>query len=72
MNILSALSKLYASPILANDMIDSDMLITYLLNIYDATLVNNKNPLELYLSLFAGLLMFDDIKLIAETGIKSV
>ena len=72
MNILSALSKLYASPILSDNMISSKHLITYLINISNATLANNKEPLETYLSLFAGLLMFDDIKSLAETGIASV
>lgn len=72
MNILSALSKLYASPILSDSMISSEHLITYLINISNATLANNKEPLETYLSLFAGLLMFDDIKSLAETSIASV
>lgn len=72
MNILSALSKLYASPILANNMVDPNTLILYLINISNATLANNKDPLETYLSLFAGLLMFDDIKSIAEAGIKDI
>lgn len=72
MNILSALSKLYASPTLSNNMIDPNTLILYLINISGATLVNNKEPLETYLSLFAGLLMFDDIKIIAEAGVKDV
>jgi hypothetical protein len=33
MNIMNALTKLYATPGLADNMIDSKMLITYLLNI---------------------------------------
>ena len=63
MNILSALSKLYASPELSAAMINSDMLITYLINIDPSTVTYgaNKQPLETYLSLFAGMLMFDDI-----------
>ena len=63
MNILSALSKLYASPELSAAMINSDMLITYLINIDSETVTYgaNKQPLETYLSLFAGMLMFDDI-----------
>lgn len=74
MNILSALTKLYAAPGLSNAMIDSDMLITYLINISDATIThgNNLQPLETYLSLFAGLLMFDDISEIASHAIQQI
>ena len=72
MNILSALTKLYASPILADNMVNSNMLMTYLINISDATLAHNHDPLETYLSLFAGLLMFDDIKSIAEVSVNTI
>ena len=72
MNALSALTKLYASPILANNMVDPKLLMTYLLNISDVTLAANQAPLETYLSIFAGLLMFDDIKSLAETGTKEI
>lgn len=70
MNILNALAKLYAAPGINNAMINSDMLITYLLNIDESTLGNNRTPLETYLSLFAGLLMFDDISIMAQDGIN--
>ena len=43
MNILSALSKLYASPELAAAMINSNMLITYLINIDPSTVTNGAN-----------------------------
>jgi len=72
MNILSALAKLYSSPILSNSLIKPEMLITYLINISDVTLAHNKDPLETYLSLFAGLLMFDDIKTLAESGVRQI
>ena len=72
MNILSALAKLYSSPILYNSLIKPEMLITYLINISDVTLAHNKDPLETYLSLFAGLLMFDDIKTLAESGVRQI
>ena len=72
MNVLSALTKLYASPILADNMVDSKLLMTYLINISDATLAANQKPLETYLSIFAGLLMFDDIKSLAEAGVKEI
>ena len=72
MNILSALTKLYSSPILSNSLIKPEMLITYLINISEVTLAHNKDPLETYLSLFAGLLMFDDIRSLAESGIRQI
>ena len=74
MNILSALSKLYASNNLSSSMINPQRLMTYLINIDPVTLAGNANkqPLETYLSLFAGLLMFDDIKDIADGGINTV
>ena len=43
MNILSALSKLYASPELSAAMINSDMLITYLINIDPSTVTYGAN-----------------------------
>lgn len=72
LNAFSALSKLYASSQLSDSMIASKYLITYLINISDATLVNNKEPLETYLSLFAGLLMFDDIKSLTEINMNNI
>lgn len=74
MNIMNALTKLYAAPGLADNMIDSKMLITYLLNIDEQTVTHgeNKHPLETYLSLFAGLLMFDDIAEISSTAINNI
>lgn len=74
MNILSALSKLYASPELAAAMINSNMLITYLINIDPSTVTNgaNRQPLETYLSLFAGMLMFDDIVSMVEDATLNI
>ena len=74
MNALSALTKLYSATNLSTAMIDPEILITYLLNIDPVTLAGNLNrdPLQTYLSLFAGLLMFDDVKALAESGIKSI
>ena len=72
MRALNALAKLYASPVIANSMIDPQLLILYLINISEATLAVNQKPLEVYLSLFAGLLMFDDIKSLTESTIKQI
>lgn len=72
MRALNALTKLYASPVIANSMIDPQLLILYLINISEATLAVNQKPLEVYLSLFAGLLMFDDIRSLTESTIKQI
>ena len=72
MNAMSALTKMYASPIVADSMINPQALMLYLINISGATLAVNKQPLETYLSLFAGLLMFDDIAAIAEAQILDI
>lgn len=72
MSVLSAMAKLYASPTLSNAMIDPKMMMLYLINISDATLAANKQPLETYLSLFAGLLMYDDISELATYGIQQI
>ena len=74
MNALSALAKLYSSSEISNGMIDSKMLLTYLINIDSVTLAgpSNKEPLETYLSLFAGLLMFDDIASFSTKAINSI
>lgn len=72
MAAMSALTKLYASPVLSNIMPDPKKLMLYLINISNATLAKNQEPLETYLSLFAGLLMFDDIKSLAETSIQQI
>lgn len=72
MSAMSALTKLYASSELSNVMIDPHKLMLYLINISNATLAKNQQPLETYLSLFAGLLMFDDIKSLATTSIKQI
>jgi len=72
MRALNALAKLYASPVIANSMIDPQLLILYLINISEATLAVNQKPLEVYLSLFAGLLMFDDIKSLTESTIQQI
>lgn len=72
MVVLSALSKLYAAPGLEETLMNKDLLITFLLNISDQTLgAKNKPALETYLSLFAGLLMFDDISSIAEDALNN-
>ena len=72
MVILSALSKLYAAPGLEETLMNKDLLITFLLNISNQTLgAKNKPALETYLSLFAGLLMFDDISSIAEDALNN-
>jgi len=70
MKILSSLAKLYASDKLSSNMINSSDLIIYLLNVHQDTLAGESNlePLETYLSLFAGLLMFDDIKEIVDVA----
>lgn len=71
--VLSALTKLYAAPGLAETLMEPDMLITFLLNIGDATLGSkNKNTLETYLSLFAGILMFDDISYMASEALTDL
>ena len=72
MSALSAMTKLYASSTLSSAMIDPKMMMLYLINIDDVTLAVNKRPLETYLSLFAGLLMYDDISEIATYGIKQI
>lgn len=72
MAALSAMAKLYSSTTLSEAMIDPQMLMLYLINIHNVTLAENKNPLETYLSLFAGLLMFDDIKALSEAGIQQI
>lgn len=72
MAAMSALTKLYASPELSSSMIDPHTLMLFLINISEATLAVNKEPLETYLSLFAGLLMFDDIKSLAEENIQEI
>lgn len=72
MSAMSALTKLYASSELSNIMIDPHKLMLYLINISNATLAKNQQPLETYLSLFAGLLMFDDIKSLATTSIQQI
>lgn len=72
MAALQALSKLYASPELSNAMIDPKKMLTYIINISEATLAVNQRPLETYLSLFAGLLMFDDINTLAQTSIQQI
>ena len=72
MSVLSAMAKLYASPTLSAAMVDPKMMMLYLINISDATLAVNKQPLETYLSLFAGLLMYDDISELATYGIKQI
>ena len=70
--VLSALTKLYAAPGFSEALMNPDMLITFLLNISDSTLgANNKNALEVYLSLFAGTLMFDDISSIATEALAN-
>lgn len=72
MNILSALTKLYAAPGFSSALMNKDLLITFLLNISDATLGSqNKSSLETYLSLFAGILMFDDVSDIATDALKN-
>ena len=72
MSVLSAMAKLYASPVLSDAMIDPKLMMLYLINISDATLAVNKQPLETYLSLFAGLLMYDDISELASYNIKQI
>ena len=74
MNAMSSLTKLYASTNLSTNMIDPKQLITYLINIDPSTLAGNlnKQPLETYFSLFAGLLMFDDVKEIADLSLQSI
>lgn len=72
MSVLSAMTKLYASPTLSSAMIDPKMMMLYLINIDDVTLAANRKPLETYLSLFAGLLMYDDISELATYGVKQI
>lgn len=74
MNILSVLTKLYASPEIANAIIGREQLITYLINLDPITLTGTKNkePLEVYLSLFAGLLMFDDLEELSADFISQI
>ena len=72
MSVLSAMAKLYSSPVLSDAMIDPKLMMLYLINISDATLAVNKQPLETYLSLFAGLLMYDDISELASYNIKQI
>ena len=74
MKVMMALAKLYASTNLSENMINHNELITFLINIHKDTLAqeHNINPLETYLSIFAGLLMFDDIKEIADVSAKKI
>ena len=73
MNILSALTKLYAAPGFSQALMNLDTLIIFLLNISKNTLGSqNKPSLETYLSLFAGILMFDDVSNIAADALKKI
>lgn len=70
-NVLTALSNLYSATELEARLMDKEVLLTFLINISTATLgFTNKRPLENYLSLFAGLLMFDDIHNICQDAVK--
>ena len=76
MNITSILTKLFAAAETVgiknlDFFMDKKTLITFLINIDDLSLGHeNKEPLELYFSLFAGLLMFDDITNLCKEAYK--
>lgn len=73
MNILSALVKLYAANGLGDALLDQTTFFSYLINISSEALGNkNKEPLETYLSMFAGLLMFDDMSSFVSEATKEV
>lgn len=71
MNIGSALVKLQSMSYGKKNQMRTNELIPIILNIHADTVgAQNKKPLETYLSLFAGILMFDDVGLIAQQALK--
>ena len=74
MKALSVLTKLYASPSIGDALIGREKLIIYLLNLSPSTLAGNLNqqPLETYFSLFAGLLMFDDLEEMVQSYVSQI
>lgn len=74
LQILNAIDALYsANGINSLSLIDKDLLEAIALNLSEHTVASHlKNPLAKYLSIFAGLLMFDDIKNIAIDASKKI